>query len=248
MFRRRLDVELVSRGLVSSRQEAARAVAAKVVLVNGSVAEKASHLVAPADSLVISNPVSRFVSRGGEKLDVALSSLGIDVRGKRVADVGASTGGFTDCVLQRGAAYVLAVDVGHGQLDAKLRRDPRVKLLERTNVRYLSKEKLGEASFDVVLADLSFISLTKVIPVLVQVFADRGSELLLLVKPQFESGRKEVSKGRGVILEDTVRQTAVQTVSRAMMDNGVAVKEVIQSPLKGARGNVEFFLYGVVEF
>ncbi len=247
MFRRRLDIELVSRGLVASRQEAARAIASKVVLVNGSVAGKASHLVAPTDNLILSRPVSRFVSRGGEKLDAALSCFDIDVRGKRVVDVGASTGGFTDCVLRRGAVHVLAVDVGYGQFDAGLRRDPRVKLLERTNIRYLSKEMVAGDVFDLVLADLSFISLTKVIPVLTQILAVRGTELLLLVKPQFEVGRKEASKGRGVVNDDAARQMAVHAVASAMTDNGVKVKGMIQSPLKGARGNVEFFLYGVVE-
>ncbi len=185
--RRRLDAELVRRGLVTSRTEAQEAIAAYRVLVNGAVAEKPARLVATGDAVTVAGPPSRFVGRGGEKLDGALHHFGIDVDGHRVLDVGASTGGFTDALLGRGAREVVALDVGHGQLHPRLRDDPRVTVLERTNIRSATTAAIG-GPVDAIVADLSFISLTKVIPTLVTL-CHPGSPMVLLVKPQFEAGR-----------------------------------------------------------
>ena len=171
--RQRLDAELVRRGLVASRRDATDLIDAGRVLVNGAVADKAARQVDPADAVVIEGPPARFVSRGGEKLDAALSELAIDVAGRRVLDAGASTGGFTDCLLQRGAAHVVALDVGHGQLHPRVREHPRVTVIERFNVREVTPDAIG-GRVDAVVADLSFISLTLVVPALVDVCEQIG--------------------------------------------------------------------------
>ncbi|HMK96004.1 MAG TPA: TlyA family RNA methyltransferase, partial [Acidimicrobiales bacterium] len=193
----------MKRGLAANRGEAAALVEAGRVLVGGAVAEKASRQVGPAEPLVVSVPGARFASRGGEKLDAALDRFAVDVNGKEALDAGASTGGFTDCLLQRGAVAVVAVDVGHGQLLPRLRADPRVKVLERANVRRLSPADLGGRRFAVVVADLSFISLMTVASSLVSL-AQPEAELVVLVKPQFEAGRAVVSKGKGVVRDPHV--------------------------------------------
>ena len=166
--RQRLDTELVRRQLVSGRREATELIDAGRILVNGAIASKAAHQVDPADAVVVSGPPARFVSRGGEKLDAALEVCGIDVAGRRVLDAGASTGGFTDCVLQRGATHVVALDVGHGQLHPKIRDDERVTVMERFNVRDMTIDDIG-GEVDVVVADLAFIWLTLVVPALIGV-------------------------------------------------------------------------------
>ena len=183
--RRRLDAELLRRGLVASRTQAGEAIDSKRVLVNGVIADKSSRQVDPADAIVIEGPPPRFVSRGGDKLDAALEAMEIDVRGLRVLDGGASNGGFTHCLLQRGAAAVVAADVGHGQLHPRIRNDPRVTVLERYNLRSLEVDDIG-GLVDAVVADLSFISLTRVIPSLVKACKPQAS-LVLLVQPQFEA-------------------------------------------------------------
>ena len=197
--RRRLDAELVRRELAPSRAAAQELIDAKRVLVNGAVAEKATRQVAPADQLHVDGPPARFVGRGALKLDHALDTFDIDVDGVRALDAGASTGGFTDVLLQRGARHVVAVDVGHGQLHERLRADERVTNLERTNVRYLDVDTIGGA-VDLVVGDLSFISLRLVIGPLASV-CQPGASMVLLVKPQFEAGKAEVSRGRGVITD-----------------------------------------------
>ena len=209
------------------------------VMVGGSVAEKAARLVAPDEPIVVLGPPPRFVSRGGQKLDAALDRFAVAVEGRRCLDAGASTGGFTDCLLQRGAASVTAVDVGHGQLHPRLRDDPRVTVLDRTNVRHLE----AEVPFDLVVADLSFISLRTVAPVLVGPNLADGGDAVLLVKPQFEAGRAEASRGRGVIRDPAVWAAALRGVRSALAAAGASMMDVMVSPVRGADGNVEFLAH-----
>lgn len=239
--RRRLDVELVRRELTSSRAEAQDLIAAHRVLVNGSVAEKASRQVAPADAVHVEGPPSRFVGRGAEKLDHALDEFDIDVAGRRVLDAGASTGGFTDCLLQRGARQVVALDVGHGQLHERLRADPRVVNLERHNVRHVDTDTIGGA-VDMVVGDLSFISLRLVVPALVGV-CQPGATMVLLVKPQFEAGRQEVARGRGVITDPAIHRRVRDEIEAALGDAGCDVVGWTDSPITGADGNREFLVH-----
>jgi 23S rRNA (cytidine1920-2'-O)/16S rRNA (cytidine1409-2'-O)-methyltransferase len=230
---------LVRRGLVATRQQGVECIEAGRVLVSGSVADKPARLVSPADALVISGPARRFVGRGGEKLDAALGEWGIDVTGLRVLDAGASTGGFTDCLLQRGAATVVAVDVGHGQLAQRLRADRRVEVHERTNIRHATLEDLGGRHFALIVADLSFISLRTVTPALLAL-AEPDATLIVLVKPQFEAGRREASRGKGVIRDPDTWRSVLVEVGSAMESQGSTMMEVMVSPIHGADGNVEF--------
>ena len=234
--RRRLDAELVRRGLVPSRQQAQEAIDAGRVLVGGAPAGKPARLVAAGEAVVVQGPGPAYVSRGGRKLEAALDGFEIDPTGLRCLDAGASTGGFTDCLLQRGAASVVAVDVGHGLLHERVRADPRVTVVERTNVRSLD---LGER-FDLVTADLSFISLRTVAPALV---GHAAADLVLLVKPQFEAGRAEASKGRGVITDPAVHERVLEEVVVAFGLLGAAKMGVMRSPVTGADGNVELLLH-----
>jgi 23S rRNA (cytidine1920-2'-O)/16S rRNA (cytidine1409-2'-O)-methyltransferase len=235
-------VELVRRGLAASRERAQDEIAAGRVRVGGAIADKPARLVAPAEPVEVTGPPPRFVSRGGEKLDAALDRFSIDVTGRAALDAGASTGGFTDCLLQRGAASVVAVDVGHGQLDARLRRDPRVTVMERTNVRDLSPATLGRAPFDVVTADLAFVSLRTVAPALAALTAADG-DLVVLVKPQFEAGRVDASRGKGVIRDPNIWEAAVLGVRDAFAACRTAMMGLVVSPLLGAEGNVEFLAH-----
>jgi 23S rRNA (cytidine1920-2'-O)/16S rRNA (cytidine1409-2'-O)-methyltransferase len=186
-------------------------------------------------------PGPRFVGRGGEKLDAALERFAVPVAGRRALDAGASTGGFTDCLLQRGADEVVAVDVGYGQLHERLRADPRVDVRERTNVRSLDREALG-GPVDLVVADLSFISLRTVLPVLVPL-VEPGGDLVVLVKPQFEAGRPEAARGSGVIREPEVWRRVLEEVATAAAESGADRMDEMESPLTGADGNVEFLLH-----
>jgi len=239
--RRRLDAELVRRGLVTSRTEAQALVESGRVVVNGAIAEKPARLVAPADAVVIAGPPPRFVGRGGEKLDHALDAFDLDVAGLRVLDAGASTGGFTDCVLQRGAACVVALDVGHGQLHERLRADGRVVNLERTNVRSIDASTIG-GPVDLVVADLSFISLSVVAAALVRV-CKPGAPMVLLVKPQFEAGRAEAARGRGVITDPAIWDRVRDEVATAFERVGCTVLGWVDSPITGADGNREFLVH-----
>ncbi|MET0908648.1 MAG: TlyA family RNA methyltransferase [Ilumatobacteraceae bacterium] len=241
--RRRLDAELLRRQLVASRSEAQALIADHRVLVNGSVADKPARQVAAGDALVVAGPPARFVGRGAEKLDHALHVFGLDVTGRRALDAGASTGGFTDCLLQRGAAHVVALDVGHGQLHERLRADPRVTNLERCNVRHATVDQIG-GTVDLVVGDLSFISLTVVIPALVTL-CQPGSSMVLLVKPQFEAGRAEVSKGKGVITDPVVHARVRDEVEAALVGAGCTVVGWTESPLRGADGNVEYLVHAL---
>jgi 23S rRNA (cytidine1920-2'-O)/16S rRNA (cytidine1409-2'-O)-methyltransferase len=243
--RRRLDAELVRRGLATSRTEAAAAVDAGLVTVSGAPASKASRLVAPDEPVELAGPAKRFVSRGGDKLDAALDHFGIDVRGVRALDAGASTGGFTDCLLQRGAAHVVAVDVGRYQLHERLRADPRVAVHEGVNVRHADAASLG-APFDVVVADLSFISLRTVAEVLVGL-ARPGGALVWLVKPQFEVGRAEASRSRGVVRDPDARTRVRDEIHVHLEAVGAHVHGWMDSPVPGPAGNVELLVHATVE-
>jgi 23S rRNA (cytidine1920-2'-O)/16S rRNA (cytidine1409-2'-O)-methyltransferase len=241
MTRRRLDHELVRRGLVTSRAEAQAAVSAGRVTVGGAPAWKAARLVAPEEPVLLLGPPRRFVSRGGDKLDAALDCFGVDGCGRRALDAGASTGGFTDCLLQRGAAFVAAVDVGHGQLHPRIRGDARVLVRERLNVRVLTPPDI-EGRVDLVVADLSFISLRTVLPALLYV-CEPGADLVLLVKPQFEAGRAEASRGQGVIRDEAVRQRVQSEIDDVLRRHGATIMGWMESPLVGADGNVELFVH-----
>jgi 23S rRNA (cytidine1920-2'-O)/16S rRNA (cytidine1409-2'-O)-methyltransferase len=240
--RSRLDAELVRRGLARSRGEAAALVSDGRVLVAGQPAGKPATGVTPETSLRVQVDAATptYVSRGGVKLSGALESFALDVTARRCLDAGASTGGFTDALLQHGAADVIAVDVGYGQLAWTLRTDPRVQVLERTNVRKLSLEHVG-APVDVVVADLSFISLRLVLPAL-RACATETADYVLLVKPQFEAGR-EVVGPRGVVRDADVRAGAVMNVAAAAAEHGLGTAGVVASSLPGPAGNVEYFLW-----
>jgi 23S rRNA (cytidine1920-2'-O)/16S rRNA (cytidine1409-2'-O)-methyltransferase len=236
----RIDAVLAERGLFSSRSAAAGAVRAGEVRVgeDGPIALRPSQLVEPdAELLVESGP--RFVSRGGIKLENAIEALGIEVAGRACLDVGASTGGFTDCLLQRGAARVAALDVAFGQIDVRLRQDPRVTVLERLNARQLSP---GDLPFgpDLATVDVSFISLAKVLPAVVRCLAS-GGDLLAMVKPQFELGRERVRKG--VVRDAAQRREAILGVALAVRDLGLAVRGFASSGLPGPKGNRETFVW-----
>jgi 23S rRNA (cytidine1920-2'-O)/16S rRNA (cytidine1409-2'-O)-methyltransferase len=241
MVRRRLDAELVRRGLAASRTEARDALRAGLVVVAGRPATKASTFVDPRDPVELTGPAKQFVSRGGEKLAAALDRFRVDPAGLGCLDAGASTGGFTDCLLARRAAHVIAVDVGYGQLAWSLRQDPRVTVFERTNVRELDSASLPFRPA-LVSADLSFISLRLALPALGGVSAD-DARFILLVKPQFEAGRGEVGKG-GVVSDPQVWRRALDDVTAACMTAGIGVEGAMASPLLGPAGNVEFFLSG----
>jgi len=241
LSRRRLDAELVRRGLVASRVDAQGLIDDHRVTVNGAVADKPARQVAPGDQLHVTGPPPRFVGRGALKLDHALDVFGVDVTGLRVLDAGASTGGFTDCVLQRGAAHVVAVDVGHGQLHERLRSDPRISNLERTNVRHIDRASIG-GPVDLVVGDLSFISLRLVIVPLMSV-CQPGASMVLLVKPQFEAGRSEVSRGRGVITDPLVWDRVRDEITDAFLEHGCEVVGWTDSPITGADGNREFLVH-----
>ena len=236
------------RGLVDSRQEAQAAVAAGTVLVSGTRAEKPARLVAPDEPVVLLGPPSPYVGRGGLKLQSALDRFPIAVTGRRALDAGASTGGFTDCLLQRGAAQVYAVDVGHGQLHPALRGNPHVTVLERTNVRTLTVDELvaADSAYEpcpLVVADLSFISLRSVVPALTGPVSTSDADLVLLVKPQFEAGRAAVSRGKGVIRDPALWLGALQGVASALHDAKTGIMGAMVSPLTGSAGNVEFLVH-----
>lgn len=235
--RRRLDAELVRRGLATSRGEASQLIDARRVLVNGAIADKAARQVATGDQLVIAGPPPRFVGRGALKLDHALDVFDIDVSGMRALDAGASTGGFTDCLLQRGAAEVVAVDVGHGQLHERLRDDPRVVNVERTNIRDINPHMLG-GPVDIAVGDLSFISLRLVIPPLVSV-CQPGASMVLLVKPQFEAGRDDVPRG-GVVRDPAVHRRVLVRFGEDATAAGLRPIGLVASPRAGRDGNREF--------
>jgi len=240
--RRRLDIELLRRGLVGSRRQAQERIAAGLVTVGGAPAMKPARLVSPGEAVEVAESQSRYVSRGGYKLEAALDGFDVDPTGRAALDAGASTGGFTDCLLQHGCRSVVAVDVGYGQLDIGLRTDDRVICLERTNARHLSTSDV-EHPVDLVVADLSFIGLATVLPGLVSVSTD-DAEFILLVKPQFEAGRSEANRGKGVIRDPAVWQSVLENVVAACLGLDVGIMDVMASPLRGPEGNREFLIHG----
>jgi 23S rRNA (cytidine1920-2'-O)/16S rRNA (cytidine1409-2'-O)-methyltransferase len=243
----RLDKLLVERGLVPSRERAQALILAGKVLVNEQKVVKSGAAVETDVEVRLLGEDLKYVSRGGLKLERALEHWRIDVNGIACMDVGASTGGFTDCLLQHGAAQVIAIDTGYGQLDFRLRQDPRVHLLERTNARYLTHEVVGEY-VSLVVMDVSFISATLVLPAVVAAAfppidqRDGPSRLIVLVKPQFEAGRGEVGKG-GIVRDESAQQGAIEKVRRCVVELGAQQTDAIESPILGGEGNREFLLY-----
>ncbi|MBS1853594.1 MAG: TlyA family RNA methyltransferase [Acidobacteria bacterium] len=245
----RLDKLLLQRGLAPSRERAQALILAGKVLVQEQKVTKAGASVEEEAEIRLLGDDLKYVSRGGLKLEKALQHWQIDVRGRTCLDVGASTGGFTDCLLQHGASKVIAVDTGHGQIDFRLRQDPRVRLLEKTNARYLTAEQLGEPAAFLAM-DVSFISATLVLPAVVAAAfgehpeARAGKSLVVLVKPQFEAGREQVGKG-GIVRDPEAQQAAVEKVRAALQALGCLSTAVIDSPILGTEGNREFLLYAV---
>jgi 23S rRNA (cytidine1920-2'-O)/16S rRNA (cytidine1409-2'-O)-methyltransferase len=243
----RIDKLLFQRGLAPSRERAQALILAGKVLVDGQKVEKAGTSVEQGAAIRLLGENLKYVSRGGFKLEKALEHWNIDVAGKVCLDVGASTGGFTDCLLQHGAARVIAVDTGHGQLDFRLRQDPRVRLLEKNNARYLTHEQLGEYA-DFVAMDVSFISATLVLPaVTAAAFQEKpalraGRSLVVLVKPQFEAGREYVGKG-GIVRDAEAQAAAVNKIRLSLNALHFTYTDFVESPILGAEGNREFLVY-----
>jgi 23S rRNA (cytidine1920-2'-O)/16S rRNA (cytidine1409-2'-O)-methyltransferase len=237
--RRRIDAELVDRGLFPSREQARASILAGEVRVDGAPATKAGQSVQP-DSVIEVAERQRYVSRGGDKLAGALDDFGIDVAGVRAVDVGASTGGFTDCLLKRGAQSVVAIDVGYGQLAWSLRTDDRVTVVERTNIRAADPQELG-APFDLCVVDVSFISLRTVMPHLAALVSDTG-RIVALVKPQFEAGKGRVGK-KGVVRDAAVHEDVLQGAVDAVQAHGFICAGLTFSPIKGPEGNIEFWIH-----
>ena len=238
--RERLDRLLVEKGIVQSRERARALIMAGKVTVEGGMIDKPGTKVSGGAKLQLRGEDSSYASRGGKKLEGALNAFGIDPKGMVVMDIGASTGGFTDCILQKGAQKVYAVDVGYGQLAWKLQKDSRVVNLERRNIRYLKREEVQDEA-DLILIDTSFISVEKFLPHLLG-FLKRGGFILSLIKPQFEVGKGEVGKG-GVVRDTALHQKVIDRISRFSRGLGLKVLGWIESPLLGPKGNKEFFIY-----
>lgn len=238
--KKRIDQLLVEKNFFPSREQAQRALMAGIVFYQGRCIDKPGTKVDPCGEIEVKGDSCPFVSRGGLKLEGVLDNFGINPRGRIALDSGASTGGFTQCLLQRGAKQVFAVDVGYGQLAWVLRQDPRVVVLERTNLRYLTPAELG-TKVDLITLDLSFISLEKVFPAVRGLLQDDG-EVIALVKPQFEAGREYVGKG-GIVKDPGVHHAVLEKVIASARENGFQVQGITYSPLPGADGNLEFFLW-----
>ncbi|HEX7150090.1 MAG TPA: TlyA family RNA methyltransferase [Thermoanaerobaculia bacterium] len=238
MKKQRLDVVLVERGLVETRSKAQSLIMARRVLVNGQYVDKAGATVADDDEVRVAELEHPWVGRGGMKLAGALEQFGLSVEGKICADIGASTGGFTDVMLKNGATKVYAIDVGYGQLDVSLRNDPRVINREKVNARYLHPENFDDP-IEFVSIDVSFISLKLILPAVARFLK---GELVALIKPQFEVGKHDVGKG-GIVRDETKRAEVVESVTAFARETGFDVQGVIESPVKGAEGNVEYLMY-----
>ena len=239
-LKKRLDRLLVENGLTNSRQRAKGLIMAGMVTVDGKIIDKPGHLIHLSSCITLIGPDHPYVSRGGIKLEAALKEFSIDVKGRTILDVGASTGGFTDCLLQKGAKKVIAVDVGYGQLAWSLRKDPRIVVLERTNIKQLAASEINE-HIDGAVIDTSFISLRTVIPATSK-FLEKDSFILALIKPQFEAGKGMVGKG-GVIRDKVLIKSIVNDLIVHFKESGLAVHGTFESPIKGAKGNTEFFIY-----
>jgi 23S rRNA (cytidine1920-2'-O)/16S rRNA (cytidine1409-2'-O)-methyltransferase len=238
--RERLDVIIVDCGLVKSRERAKALIMEGKVIVNGITVSKAGTLISRDSEIALKKGDIPYVGRGGLKLKAALDFFHINPGDKVIMDIGCSTGGFTDCVLKENAAKVYAIDVGYGQIDWSLRQNPKVTLIEKTNIRYLEKEKVPEP-VDLILIDVSFISLTKVLPKCAEFLYENG-EILALIKPQFEVGREMVEKG-GVIKDESKRRCAVENINAFAESIGLETIGIFESPVHGQKGNIEYFIY-----
>ena len=239
----RLDILLVKRGLAESREKAKAVIMSGIVYVDGQKEDKAGQTFADTANIEVRGSTLKYVSRGGLKLEKAMECFDVSVKDKVCMDIGASSGGFTDCMLQNGAKKVYAVDVGHGQLAWKLRNDTRVVVMEKTNIRYVKPEDIGE-SIDFASIDVSFISLSKVLPAAYNLLGERG-EIVALIKPQFEAGREKVGK-KGVVREKSTHIEVIQNCFAYAKENGFFVRELEFSPVKGPEGNIEY-LYHLVK-
>lgn len=240
MEKKRLDLLLYERGLFDSREKAKAAVMEGIVYIDGQKADKPGTAVLETVSVEVRKKGTGFVSRGGLKLQKALSAFQIDPAGLRVIDIGASTGGFTDCLLQRGAAHVYAIDVGYGQLAWSLRTDERVTCMERTNIRYVQPEQIGEP-VDLAVCDVSFISLSLVLPAALPLLKPEG-EIATLIKPQFEAGREKVGK-KGVVRDPKVHLEVLEKIKALCDEIGISILNMTYSPIKGPEGNIEFLAH-----
>ncbi len=240
-MKERLDVILVKNGYAQSREKAKAIIMAGNVFVKGEREDKAGAIFETEGlELTVRDNTPKYVSRGGLKLEKVMQEFPISLQDKICMDIGASTGGFTDCMLQNGANKVYAIDVGHGQLDWKLRNDPRVVCMEKTNFRYVTKEQVPEA-IDFASADVSFISLTKILPAAYPLLKEEG-EMVCLIKPQFEAGREKVGK-KGVVRDRKVHEEVILTVTDFCLANGFSVQGLTFSPIKGPEGNIEYLVY-----
>jgi len=239
-LKERLDVLLTNRGLFPSREKARAAIMAGIVSVDGQRIDKAGTRVDTDSDIRITDDTCPYVSRGGLKLEKAIEVFGIDLKGAKACDIGASTGGFTDCMLRNGASHVWCIDVGYGQLDWKLRNDPRITNLEKTNIRYL-QEGAVDNDLNFISIDVSFISLKLVLPVAASLLSEEGS-LVCLVKPQFEAGREQVGK-KGIVRDPAVHKEVINNVIAFGKDNGLYPAGLDFSPVTGAKGNIEYLLF-----
>jgi 23S rRNA (cytidine1920-2'-O)/16S rRNA (cytidine1409-2'-O)-methyltransferase len=239
-MKERLDVLLVKRGLAPSREKAKTMIMAGSVFVNNNREDKAGSAFAEDCVIEIHGSTLKYVSRGGLKLEKAMDHFGITLEDKICMDIGASTGGFTDCMLQNGAKKVYAVDVGYGQFAWKLRQDPRVVCMEKTNIRYVTPENIGEP-LDFASVDVSFISLTKVLPAARELLTEQG-QMVCLIKPQFEAGREKVGK-KGVVRDRRVHEEVIEKIIGFALENGFSVHNLEYSPIKGPEGNIEYLVY-----
>lgn len=236
----RLDLLLVQRCLVDSREKAKKMIMAGLVEVDNQISDKPGHLIPVSSEISLKEPSLPFVSRGGLKLEAALDHFPVEVKGKVLMDVGASTGGFTDCLLQRGADKVIAVDVGYGQLHWKIRQDPRVVVLEKTNIRYLGPDQI-KGPINGAVIDVSFISLKLVVPPISRLLLEKAF-IVALIKPQFEVEKDQVGKG-GVVRDPSLREEVVTNLVRFFEETGWQVKGCIPSPILGPKGNQEYLVY-----
>lgn len=239
MTRRRADTVLASRGFFDSREKARAAIIAGEVTVDGDLVTKPGTLIDPEARIEVAEK-KRYVSRGGHKIEGAFAEFGLSARGKHVLDVGASTGGFTDFLLKDGAARVTAVDVGYGQLAWELRQDERVAVFERTNIRHCDEESLG-GPFDMAVVDVSFIGLSLVLPVVMPMVVE-GGDVVALVKPQFEAGKRDVGK-KGVVRDRATHERVLEEVAGAVRNAGWVVRGLTHSPIRGPQGNIEFWIW-----
>lgn len=239
-MKKRLDVLLTEKGLFSSREKAKASIMSGIVYVDGILSDKPGMPVSEDSEITIKESLCPYVSRGGLKLEKALDTFSVDLTGKNAIDIGASTGGFTDCMLQRGALHVYCIDVGYGQLDWKLRNDDRVTNIEKCNIRYFDTDIIKE-KIDFISIDVSFISLKLVLPVASKLLNSSG-DLICLVKPQFEAGRSQVGK-KGIVRDPAVHKEVIENVIRYGLENGLYPKGLTYSPITGTKGNIEYLLF-----